>query len=466
MDITDFSRGQCWGIIPEQFEILQRKFGELNITAPNMEKFFAKIPETRNDYTVLDGVAVIPITGAITKRSSLYSYFFNGSSLDNLAEVLRQALSDPAVRAIVLDIDSPGGTVNGVAAMAAEIFASRAEKPIVAFGNGFLASAAYWLGSAANAVIVDQTADVGSIGVLMIHYDYSEMDKRIGLKTTYLTAGKYKALGNDSEPLSQEAIEVFQKELDYIYGIFAADVAEHRDVSVEQVFADMADGRIFIGRQAVDAGLADMVGTIDTAIEMAVSLASERKTQIIKTGGMLPGKENVMFGKDKTVTPSTVEELVQLFPQLCETIRNQGAKSINVDEIAAQAVAGERARIGALCAVQFGEDAGAKFQTICASGITAEQLKAVKPPDPVIESEEDKKRAAMLAAINAAGPANPGAVNVIHVDFSKLPTEERAKAVWDSDPNIRDEFKMGGFKAYLAYCKNENNVRVFEKKAE
>jgi signal peptide peptidase SppA len=138
--------------------------------------------------------------------------------------------------------------------------------------------------------MVGATAGIGSIGVLMVHTEYSELDKRVGIKTTHLTAGKYKALGNSAEPLSDLAREALQAELDYIYDIFISAVARNREVSANEVREKMADGRIFIGRQAVDAGLADSVGTFEAALDLAEFM----QKYIKQTGSKFPkGESNV-----------------------------------------------------------------------------------------------------------------------------------------------------------------------------
>lgn len=176
---------------------------------------------------------------------------------------------------------------------------------MVAFASGYMASAAYWIGSAADAVIADKTAMVGSIGVVTVHADLSEADKRSGIKRTVLTAGKYKAIGNNAEPLSKEAGAVIQSELDYIYSVFIDSVARNRSVAVSSVLKNMADGRIFIGRQALDAGLVDQVGSLSTALAATSNGLQKRPASPGGTRGY-DGNErerllelvSAVFGKD------------------------------------------------------------------------------------------------------------------------------------------------------------------------
>jgi signal peptide peptidase SppA len=417
MDITDFANNQAWAIIPQRFEVLLKAFQDFKIDGLEVELAnFRQAQGTMNDYRIINGVAIIPVSGPISKQSDLFSFLFGGSSIADLEEVFQTAMNDPAVDAVVLDIDSPGGTIGGLDAFSSMVFQDRATKPVVAFANGLMASAAYWIGSAAEAIVADRTAEIGSIGVLMVHYDFSENDRQYGLKRTFLTAGKYKALGNDAEPLSQEARDVFQAELGHLYSIFIDAVARNRDVDAETVQADMADGRIFIGDQAVQAGLVDTIGTMDTAISLARSMVEEK--QYNRSGGKLPaGKEqNAMFklkrGENVVSAPSNLDELTVMFPEIAAEIRDQGAQSVKIGEAVKTAATCEQERIMGFVKIVFGEEAGAKFAAVIASGVTAEQFSAItamNPPAAAQDDAEEKKKAEMLAAIQAAGADNPGA---------------------------------------------------------
>ena len=208
--------------------------------------------------------------------------------------------------------------MNGTEALSDIIFDSRKEKPIVAYADGNMTSAAYWMGSAAEVVVAGPTSVLGSIGVLMIHTDYSEMDKRDGIKTTYLTAGKYKALGNSTEPLTLEAKEYFQNQLNYIYSIFVDSVARNRDVEAEKVLMDMAEGKLFIGQQAMDVGLVDRIGTIESA------------KGLIRT--MIDDNNYSFKAEDQKMDIKTTEQLAEAFPTLVLEIQEGVKKSSGIKE--------------------------------------------------------------------------------------------------------------------------------------
>lgn len=276
MRTLEIVRNAPWAITPEMLtvihDVLKDRATRFNLASLRTE--YAARNSTRRQgtglrYGLRDGVGIIPVTGVLAKRMNLFMAISGGNSTEILAEDFKEALGDPQVKSILLDIDSPGGTVDGTKALADLIYQSRGSKPIVAFANGLMASAAYWIGSAADRIIAEETAEVGSIGVISIHTEYSKQDEALGIKSTVIRSGKYKAAGNSVEPLTKESQQYIQDQLDYLYGIFTTEVARNRGTDVQTVLKDMADGRIFIGQQAVDAGLVDSLGNFKTALSVA-----------------------------------------------------------------------------------------------------------------------------------------------------------------------------------------------------
>jgi len=274
-----------WAILPAKLQEIQAVYqSHLSGEILDLSQFEAKVAAASADntddtppYEVVDGVAIIPIQGTISRRMNLFSMFSGGVSTELLLRDFRSTLSDPSVDAILLYIDSPGGAVGGTSIIADEIFAARGQKPILAYAADMMASAAYWIGSAADTIIAENTSVVGSIGVVTVHYDYSQSDAAAGVKRTYITAGKYKALGNNAEPLSLDARAEIESQLDYYYAMFVDAVARNRGTDAQTVLSDMADGRIFIGEQAQSAGLIDDIGTIDDALLAAMSRVESLK---------------------------------------------------------------------------------------------------------------------------------------------------------------------------------------------
>ena len=214
-------------------------------------------------------VAVIPVTGIISHRMSMMQDISGagGGSIQALTAQFRQALEDGNCKAIVFDVDSPGGSVEGVMELADEIYNARKVKPITAVSNAMACSAAYWLSSAASEVVCTPSGQCGSIGVYMMTQDESEALAKEGIKINILKAGKYKAEGHPSQPLTDEARDFLQGQVDSVYGMFVKSVAKQRGVSQGAVRDGMGQGRSLLAPDAVKANLADRTGTLDDVLE-------------------------------------------------------------------------------------------------------------------------------------------------------------------------------------------------------
>lgn len=207
-------------------------------------------------------VAVIPIRGIVAHRANLVADICGpgSTSTEMLDQVIRSAAADPDVRSIVLDVDSPGGSVYGVQELAATIMEARASKPIAAVANAVAASAAYWIASAAHEVFVTPSGEVGSIGVLAVHTDTSRADDAEGKVTTVISAGKYKAEGIG--PLTDDAKAYMQGRVDDYYTAFVRGVARQRNVSVDKVRRGYGEGRVLGAQDALAEGMVDGVATL------------------------------------------------------------------------------------------------------------------------------------------------------------------------------------------------------------
>jgi signal peptide peptidase SppA len=256
-----------WAIVPEKLlEIREIYFTHLRGEKIDLRGVEARLGQPLNNqrepYQVIDGVAVLPVEGVIAKRMNLFTRISGGVSTQLLERDFRAALADDRAHSILLSVDSPGGNVDGVFELAQTIYAARGKKPVVALADGMMASAAYWIGSAADRVfITGETTQVGSIGVVATHTDISKAEEMRGVKTTEITAGKYKRIASEHKPLSDEARAAIQEQVDHIYSVFVNQVARNRGRDVDTVLDKMADGRIFLGKKAAEIGLADGVST-------------------------------------------------------------------------------------------------------------------------------------------------------------------------------------------------------------
>ncbi len=215
-----------------------------------------------------DMIAVLPIFGVIGHRAHLVEDISSGvgTSTELLGKAFRAAMADPAVGAILLDIDSPGGSVFGVEELAAEIHAARGQKRVVASVNSMAASAAYWLAAAADEIVITPGGMAGSIGVWSAHEDWSKYLENEGVKVTLISAGKYKVEGNPYEPLGEEARAAEQDVVNKYYSLFTRAVAKYRGDSAENVRKGYGEGRTLLAKDAVDARLADRIDTFDGVI--------------------------------------------------------------------------------------------------------------------------------------------------------------------------------------------------------
>ena len=265
-----------WAILPEKLQEISDVYRRhLAGDKASLAEFEVQLAQAAGDdedekcYIVEDGVAIVPVVGVLAKRMNMFMKFSGGTSTQLLQRDFQSAMEDPAVKSILLVVDSPGGTVDGTQNLAETIRASRGKgKPIYALADGLMASAAYWIGSAADKVFLSSgTTHVGSIGVIATHTDYSKQDEMNGVKTTDITAGSYKAIASENTPLSEEGRAYMQDIVDAIYKVFVDDVAANRGVSPKDVLKEMADGRIFMGDEGVKRGLADGIMSMDSVLE-------------------------------------------------------------------------------------------------------------------------------------------------------------------------------------------------------
>ncbi len=212
-----------------------------------------------------NGIATIGVYGPLVARTGNLEMCSRMTAYETVAQQFTAAINDPACLSIVLDIDSPGGTVSGAFDLANLIYANRGTKPIHAIVNHSAYSAGYLIACACDTISIGETGGVGSIGVLMQHIDYSKMLEEEGIKVTTLTRGDHKADGNPSEPLSDPALAQFNTDLDMFYEMFTGFVAKARNISVEAVVVTQA--KHFYGRFAVAAKLADTLETPNQAIQ-------------------------------------------------------------------------------------------------------------------------------------------------------------------------------------------------------
>lgn len=229
------------------------------------DRCFAFDPET--------GIAYLPIEGELVHRYGHIDPCSGLTGYDGITVKVQEAAADPAVRGILLDIDSPGGELYGCDGCAEAIYRARQAKPVWAIANELAASAAYWLASAADVLVVPRTGDAGSIGVVMMHADMSGAMDKAGITVTLIHAGAHKVDGNPYQALPKDVQSRLQAECETARGLFVESVARYRGRPASAFEA--TEALVYMGEDAVTAGLADAVADFDeTYQEFARSLAA------------------------------------------------------------------------------------------------------------------------------------------------------------------------------------------------
>ena len=267
--VLQFAFSQVWameeGFHRKMFQVLLRhaegvKLSDEEITAATGTEMRKRSVEMR----IEKGVAVIPIHGVIAHRASAVGRLSSnvGTSVEHIRQDLETAMADDSVQAVVLDVDSPGGSVSGIDELATEIRAARDRKPIVASTDGLMASAAYYLASQADRVIATKSSMVGSIGVLMDGFGFTGLMDKLGVERRLMTAGVNKGFLDPFSPQTKPQRAHAQTLLDQIHQQFIQVVRDGRGKRLKET-PELFSGLFWSGEQAVDLGLADGLGNLD-----------------------------------------------------------------------------------------------------------------------------------------------------------------------------------------------------------
>lgn len=216
--------------------------------------------DNARNVTMRGSTAIIPITGPIFRYANLFTELSGATSTEVLALDIQQALDSPGVSAILLNIDSPGGEATGINELSQLIYEARGRKPMYAYVEGLGASAAYWLASAVDTIVMDATAAVGSIGVVMAVPD------KTATKQTAIEFVSSQSPNKRPDPATEAGRTQLQTLVDDMADVFVSAVARNRGVSPDTVLADFGAGGLKVGRAAVAAGMADRLGSFEQAV--------------------------------------------------------------------------------------------------------------------------------------------------------------------------------------------------------
>ena len=283
---------------------------------------------------VTSRTALIQIRGLITPHvKGIAEQLGLTISWPTITSMIERAVEDPEIDSVVLDIDSPGGMVSG-SYEAAEVLTQIRDdstKPIIAVSNYLMASGAYWLAvAAAHEIVSAQTALTGSIGVLAIHEDASGAYEQQGIKLELISAGRYKAEGNDTEPLTDAARAHMQSQVDYAYGLFVNAVASARGATAGAVRSGYGQGRVLTATAALEENLIDRVeslGSVFGRLQTAQGRAAAKRRKRDKRAGPLPDVSD-----DERESEGTGEEMQEV-PQE-ETLQGEDSNVVALFESA------------------------------------------------------------------------------------------------------------------------------------
>lgn len=259
-------------IHPQKAEVivssLTERLGITQIRSTMMEDddgYFSRKARKDSGYDVLEGIAIIPVYGTLVQKLGTLRPYSGMTGYDGIRRVFLTAVNDPEVKGICLDIDSPGGEVAGCFDLVDLIYAERGKKPIHAILSENAFSAAYAIASAADKICVPRTGGVGSVGVIVIHCDWSQRIKDDGLKVSIITYGNRKAESNPYVALSDEAKAAIQHDVDEMGRLFVSTVSRNRGLS-ETVIRN-TQAACYLAAEGVQMGLADAVASPDVAFQ-------------------------------------------------------------------------------------------------------------------------------------------------------------------------------------------------------
>lgn len=407
--VLDIAMNSLWAMDREALERLLEIAGrEHKVDTEALAAYRADSLKNADRTALRDGVAIMNVEGALFPRANLMTEVSGATSYDILRRDLQAVLDAGKARALILNIDSPGGAVNGASEFAQALYEARGKLPIVAYVRGTGASAAYLIASAAHSIVVNDMAELGSLGVMATY----RKDKDRAGSTTYTFISSQSPLKN-ADPASDVGAAAVQERVDATAQVFVETVARNRGVDTETALKDFGRGGILIGEGAVKAGLADAVGSFESVL---ADLASGKK----------PERRS---SKSKGITSRMAEDTIQ--PVVAVVAPPAPAPAATAADIAAQVAkavtetqAAERTRISGL----------RKIAT--AHAVSEDTLNAAVDDGSTIEAFALKVAADATAKTKAAGDTAIAGLKADETKAGKVapsqpqePAEDTAEAV-------------------------------------
>lgn len=429
-----------WALQPDAVSTVFARWHELE--QPRADAPEAAPHEPALGYSLSHGVAVIHVDGPLDRQA--HFGWRSGQRLatgyDEIAQAVDAARDNPQARAILLSFNSPGGAVPGCKELADHIAAVAAVKPCAAYADGLCASAAFWLASATGTIYAPRTATVGSIGVVMVHADMSRAWDRVGVSFSYITGGKFKAVGNPHAPLSDDDRAYLQQHAQALHAVFREDVARNLGLDLGQA-ETWGDGQVFVDHDAESLGLVSgVVSGLPEAVNHLAAVAVARDSGLTDSDSISPARNAALAGAvpvrsflrhngQSKDTAMNKEQLAAQHPELLAELQAEFKAESDkaMDAVKAEATASALALLEAA----VGKDARDKVETLLQAGVTPEQLKAISalyPQQPAPEEPARDMKADILQGItNATTQPLPDAKTGAPADDIRAAVDRMAK---------------------------------------
>jgi ClpP class serine protease len=425
---------QLWAITPDALETICNIARHENESPEAVAAKLGRPLQNTRTVTVRDGVAIIPVTGPIFRYANMFTEVSGATSLDILARDFRAAVEDPSIKAIVLEMDTPGGQAKGIAEFAQQVRAATADKKVIAYVDGAAASAGYWIASAASEIVVNKTSEVGSIGAVV--------SVAIGNDPGYVDIISSQSPKKWPDASTEAGRAQLQARIDALAQVFIETVAANRGVSVETVLADFGQGDIRLGIEAVQLGMADRVSVLEDVIAGLAGATNNGGSQAMATENKAtPAAEQPVI---------TREYLAEHHSDIVSAIEDDAMK-IGEDAGREAGMKAERARVQAILDTPLANTYGEIVSAAIANGDKPETVSTA------ILAAEAKGKDDALASQKADAPAPLEQQTEIDEGLDvNASIEDRAKAEWDKNENLRAEFGED-FGLYVSFKKGEAN---------
>lgn len=421
-----------WAILPSKLAALE----EVVLRHVSGEKLDAEEVQNRIHGAVrppeqrVNKVAVLPLFGTIFPRANMMTDVSGATSAERFGTLFARLIGDPEVGAIVLDVDSPGGQSGGMAELSKQIFDARGTKPIVAVANHTMASAAYWIASAADEIVVTPSGQVGSIGVFSVHEDKSEALQQGGIKLSIISEGKYKVEGNPYQPLTEEARSALQTRVRDVYDSFVNAVARNRGVEPAAVRNGFGEGRLAGAYQAVEWGMADRVATLRETIEglfnTNASPARTRASASEQTDAVqAPASERTTNAEARARLLAVGDFTIEGESTMIRNLLKQRAEKIaRAQQLVHTADAEER---------DMNDEERAEFAALLGEGESAGEVGALNAKIQRISDEREKLRAEIEKKFSTSDAVKPDGAHdpkpMTRAEFDKLDPDDKSAYV-------------------------------------